>query len=198
MAVLEASGPKRVFMHPEALAPKYAIFGQIQRFIGIPFSKVAIEGASLNLGLSKEPIEVMPGVTLTGEVPRVTDFEGLEPNLFCRMDGEMVPDPFLDDQALVVDTPEGAIVLTGCAHSGVVNILKHVLERHKRIRAVVGGTHLGLGDTKRLQPTIEFLDKVAPDRMIFTHCTGAKAAATMMERFQDRFVPSQTGLAMNL
>lgn len=198
MTVLEASGPKRVFMHPEALTPKYAIFGQVQRFIGIPFSQAAIEGASLKLELSKEPVEVMPGVNLTGEVPRVTDFEGLEPNLFCFMDGDMVPDPFLDDQALVVDTPEGAIVLTGCAHSGVVNILKHVLESHERIRAVVGGTHLGLGDAKRMQPTIEFLDDVAPDKMIFTHCTGAKAATTMMERFKDRFVPSQKGLVLNV
>lgn len=198
MNVLEASGPKKVFVHPEALAPKYAIFGQVKRFIGIPFSKDAIEGASLGLELSRLPVEVMPGVSLTGEVPRVTDFEGIEPNLFCRMDGEMVPDPFMDDQALVVDTPEGAIVLTGCAHSGIVNILKRVLESHKRIRAVVGGTHLGLSDAKRLQPTVDFLEEVAPDKMIFTHCTGAKATATMMECFKDRFVPSQTGLVISL
>jgi 7,8-dihydropterin-6-yl-methyl-4-(beta-D-ribofuranosyl)aminobenzene 5'-phosphate synthase len=52
-------------------------------------------------------------------------------------------------QALVVDTPDGAVVLTGCAHSGVVNILKHVLDKHGRIKAVVDGTHLGLGDQKR-------------------------------------------------
>ena len=198
MTVLEASGPKRVFMHPEALTPKYAIFGQIQRFIGIPFSRPAIEGVSLGLELSKEPVEVMPGVKLTGEVPRLTEFEGLEPNLYCLMDGDMVPDPFLDDQALVVDTPDGAVVLTGCAHSGIVNILKHVLESHEKIRAVVGGTHLGLGDQKRLRPTIDFLDELAPDKMIFTHCTGPKAAATMMERFKDRFVPSQTGLVLNV
>jgi 7,8-dihydropterin-6-yl-methyl-4-(beta-D-ribofuranosyl)aminobenzene 5'-phosphate synthase len=198
MAVLEASGPKKVYMHPEALTPKYAIFGQIQRFIGIPFSKAAMEGASLGLELSKEAVEVMPGVRLTGEVPRITEFEGLEPNLYCLMDGDMVPDPFIDDQALVVDTPDGAVVLTGCAHSGVVNILKHVIESHGRIRAVVGGTHLGLGDPKRVQPTIDFLEEVAPDKMIFTHCTGPKAAAIMMERFKDRFVPSQTGLVMSL
>lgn len=198
MAVLEASGPKKIFVHPDAFTPRYAIFGQLKRFIGIPFSRPAIEGASLGLELSKEAVEVMPGVKLTGEIPRVTDFEGLEPNLYCLMDGDMVPDPFLDDQALVVDTPEGAVVLTGCAHSGVINILKHVLESHEKIRAVVGGTHLGLGDQKRLQPTIEFLDEVAPGKMIFSHCTGPKAASTMMERFKDRFIPSQTGLIISL
>jgi len=198
MAVLEASGPKKVLVHPDAFTPRYAVFGKVKRFIGIPFSKDAIEGASLGLELSRLPVEAMPGVSLTGEVPRVTDFEGLEPNLYRLEGGEMVPDPFTDDQALVVDTPEGSIVLTGCAHSGVVNILKHVLETRKSIRAVVGGTHLGLGDAKRLQPTIDFLEEVAPDRMIFTHCTGAKAAAAMMERFKDRFVPSQTGLVLNL
>jgi hypothetical protein len=47
-------------------------------------------------------------------------------------------------------------------------------------------------------PTIDFLEEVAPNKMIFTHCTGPKAAAIMMECFKDKFVPSQTGLLLSL
>jgi len=197
-AVLMAAGPKRVFMHPEALAPKYFKAGPIKRFIGIPFSREAIEGSSLGLELSSGPVEVMPGVHMTGEIPRVTDFEGPEPNLTVKMDGEFVPDPFTDDQALVVETPEGAVVLTGCAHSGVVNILKYVLDRFGPIRAVVGGTHLGLGNETRLEPTLDFLEELAPPKMIFNHCTGTLAIARMIERFKDTFIPGQTGLSVTL
>ena len=196
LSVLEASGPKRVFMHPAAFAPRYFKAGEIQRFIGMPYSRGAVEGISLELVLSRGPVEAMPGVRLTGEVPRVTIFEVSEPNLYCMKDDELFPDPFLDDQALVIETPEGAVVLTGCAHSGVVNILKHVLEDHQRIRAVIGGTHLGLGDKRRIQPTMDFLDELDIGKMIFNHCTGIAVISQMMDRFKDRFVPGQTGIVM--
>ncbi len=196
LAVLEASGPKRIFMHPSALAPRYFRLNEVRRYIGIPYSRSALEGMSAGLVLSQGPVEVMPGVGLTGEIPRVTDFEGAEPLLYCLEDGELVPDPFVDDQALVVDTPEGAVVLTGCAHSGVVNILKYVLKDHARIRAVVGGTHLGLGDKARIPPTLDLLEELDIGKMIFNHCTGIAVIAQMMERFKDRFVPGQTGIVM--
>lgn len=196
--VLGASGPKRVYMHPDALEPKFFKAGEIKVFIGLPFARTAIEGISGGLELSTGQVEVLPGVHMTGEVPRVTDFEGLEPNLYCEKDGELVPDPFTDDQALVVRTPEGAVVLTGCAHSGVVNILKHVQEEYGRIRAVVGGTHLGLGNEARVDPTIDFLDGLDVDKMIFCHCTGVAVISRLMAHFKDRFVAGHTGMIANL
>ncbi len=194
LPILEASGPKRVFTHPMCFAPRYFKAGEIQRFIGIPYSPSAIEGMASELVLSREPVEVMPQVRMTGEVPRSTVFEVSEPNLFCLEDGELFPDPFLDDQALVIGTPEGAVVLTGCAHAGLVNILSYVLRDHKRIRALIGGTHLGLGDKRRIGPTLNFLDQLEVRKMIFNHCTGIAVISLLMDRFKDRFVPGHTGL----
>ena len=183
MAVLEASGPKKVFVHPDAFTPRYAIFGQVKRFIGIPFSKAAIEGASLGLELSRSRRgDARCSLRVKSHGSPIS--KALSRTCSASWTG-YGSRPFPDDQALVVIHPKARSCLTGCAHSGVVNILKHVLESRKRISAVVGGTHLGLGDAKRLQPTIDFLDEVAPDKMIFTHCTGAKAAAAMMERFKE-------------
>jgi 7,8-dihydropterin-6-yl-methyl-4-(beta-D-ribofuranosyl)aminobenzene 5'-phosphate synthase len=198
LQVLRESGPKKVFMHPAALTPKYFKAGQIELFIGVPFSRDAIEGISGGLELHSESVEVMPGVYTTGEIERVTDFEGLEPTL-CRLEGGKIePDPLIDDMALVVDTPEGAVVLTGCAHSGVVNILKQVAGRFGRLRAVIGGTHLGLGSADRLEPTLEFLDDLESTRMIFCHCTGVPAISKMIDRYGDRFTYGHAGLMMEV
>ncbi|MBU4337875.1 MAG: MBL fold metallo-hydrolase [Actinobacteria bacterium] len=199
MAVLSSSGPKWLYMHPKALEPKYFMAGDMKRFIGIPFRREALESASAGIELSEGPVEVMPGVRLTGEVPRVTEFEGYEANLFCQMDGEVQPDTFLDDRSLLVNTPEGAIVLTGCAHSGLVNILKHVLESSGKIKAIIGGTHLGLGASpERVNATLDFLEEVLPEKMVPCHCTGISVTALMAQRFKDRVIHGQAGLTMSL
>jgi 7,8-dihydropterin-6-yl-methyl-4-(beta-D-ribofuranosyl)aminobenzene 5'-phosphate synthase len=198
LAVLGASGRKKLYAHPDAWLPRYLVGGNTRIFVGIPHRLDATESMCEAVIFSRESVEVMPGVRLTGEVPRVTDFEGPEPALFIERDGELVPDPFIDDQALVVDTPDGAVVLTGCAHSGTVNILKHILATSSsgKIRAVVGGTHLGMGaPISKVEATMDYLEEIAPGKMIFNHCTGSVVMSRMLDRFGGRFVPGNTGLA---
>lgn len=195
LEVLSASGPKRIFMHPNALEPKFLVAGPVRRFIGIPFRREALELPGGGLELAEEPVEVLPGARLTGEVPRVSEFEGFEASLYRLADGELERDPFIDDQSLVVETPEGAVVLTGCAHSGLVNILRHVLESSDRVRAVVGGTHLGLGATpERVSASLDFLEEILPERIVPCHCTGLPVTARILERFKDRAVAGQAGM----
>lgn len=199
MTVLSASGPKKLYMHPKALDLEYLVAGTFKRFIGIPFRREAMESASAGLALSEGLVEVMPGVRMTGEVPRVTCFEGFDANLFCVIDGELQPDPFTDDQSLVVDTPEGAIVFTGCAHAGLVNVLKRVLESSESIKAVVGGTHLGLGaSAERVEATMEFLEEILPDRIVPCHCTGQPVTQLLAQRFKERVIPGQAGMTLAL
>jgi 7,8-dihydropterin-6-yl-methyl-4-(beta-D-ribofuranosyl)aminobenzene 5'-phosphate synthase len=198
MEVLQASGPKRLHMHPAALEPRYFMASGGKLFAGVPFTRQAIEAACLDLEFSKGPHEVLPGAYMTGEIPRLTPFEGDEPDLFVLRDAELVPDTFEDDQALIVDAPGGAIVLTGCAHSGIVNIMKYALERHGKIRAVIGGTHIGMGGEARLDPTMEFLQEAEVEKMVFSHCTGTVAISRLMDRFPGRMVPGQSGLYLEL
>jgi len=196
-AVLRVAGAKKVYMHPAAYEPRYLVAGDARVFAGIPLRREALEAMSSGLEMSSGPVEVLPGVTLTGEIPRVTEFEGDEPYLFVLRDGELVPDPFVDDQALVVDTPEGAIVLTGCAHSGLVNVMKHVIEGHGRIRAVIGGTHLGMGaPVEKVEKTMDFIQEALPDRIVVNHCTGSVVMSRMLDRFGGRFTPGNTGLVL--
>jgi 7,8-dihydropterin-6-yl-methyl-4-(beta-D-ribofuranosyl)aminobenzene 5'-phosphate synthase len=200
-AVLSNSGPKKIYLHPGALAHRYFVAGAMKRYVGIPYRPEALEAMSQGMELNSGPIDVLPGVRLTGEVPRVTEFEGPEPNLFVGEGRELVPDPFTDDQALVVDAPDGAVVLTGCAHSGAVNILKHVLETTPSgsIKAVIGGTHLGMGaPISKVEATMDFLEEIRPQIMMFNHCTGSVVMSRMQDRFKERFIPGATGILLQV
>jgi 7,8-dihydropterin-6-yl-methyl-4-(beta-D-ribofuranosyl)aminobenzene 5'-phosphate synthase len=199
MPMLYAAGPKKIYAHPVAWAPRYMVLGDIKIFAGIPLRREATETICTSIEMSRGPVEVLPDVWLTGEIPRVTDFEGPEPLLYIEKDGELVPDPFEDDQALVIKKPDGVIVLTGCAHSGLVNILEHAAAEYGPVKAVVGGTHLGMGaPVSKVEATMDFLEEILPDKMIINHCTGSIVMSRMLDRFGPRFVPGQTGLAMAL
>ena len=173
LETLYTTGPKKIYTHPVAWAQRYGIFGSIKRFAGIPLRKDACETLCESIEMNRGPVEVLPDVWLTGEVPRVTDFEGPEPMLFIEKDGELVPDPFDDDQALVVKKPDGCVVLTGCAHSGLVNILEHVADRYGPVKAVCGGTHLVMGaPDAKIEATMDYLQEILPEKMMINHCTG--------------------------
>jgi 7,8-dihydropterin-6-yl-methyl-4-(beta-D-ribofuranosyl)aminobenzene 5'-phosphate synthase len=197
--MLYASGPKKIYTHPVAWAPRYLVAGNIKMFAGIPLRQEACETICTSIEMSRDPVEVLPNVWLTGEIPRVTDFEGPEPALFIEKDGELVPDPFEDDQALVIKKPDGCVVLTGCAHSGLVNILKHAAETYGPVKVVVGGTHLGMGaPISKVEATMDYLEEILPDRMIINHCTGSVVISRMLDRFGERFIPGQAGLALEV
>lgn len=198
-STLYATGPKPVYAHPVAWAPRFMVAGDTRLFAGIPLRKEACATMSAGIRESRGPVEVLPNVWMTGEVPRVTDFEGTEPLLFIEKDGELVPDPFEDDQALVIKKPEGTVILTGCAHSGLVNIMKHVAREYGPVKAVIGGTHLGMGAPEsKIEATMKFLDEDPPDRIVVNHCTGSVVISRMLDRYPGRFIPGQAGMMLQL
>ncbi|MFW6159216.1 MAG: MBL fold metallo-hydrolase [Planctomycetota bacterium] len=138
---------------------------------------------------SRSPEEVVPGVHMTGQVPRVTDFETRrEP-----------PIPQPDDQAIFFRAPEGVVVVVGCAHAGVVNTLRYVarLAEVDRIHAVFGGTHLAGAPAARLEATADAFRELGIERLGPCHCTGEGPVRYFAERFPDRFFTCQTGTVLD-
>ena len=109
-------------------------------------------------------------------------------------------DPLLDDQALFVTSPDGVIVILGCAHAGAINTIRHAVEitGNKKIRAVVGGSHLLFLGSEQLQRTVEELKLINPELMAFSHCTGQAAARRLSQEFGETFVFNQTGNVINI
>ena len=120
------------------------------------------------------------------------------PSHQAERDGRWEPDPLiLDDQALVANVRgKGLVVLTGCGHSGIVNILRYAqkLTGQERIHAVVGGFHLsGPLFEKVVAPTCQALEEFSVDHLVPSHCTGWRATHEIAARFPEAFIQNSVG-----
>jgi 7,8-dihydropterin-6-yl-methyl-4-(beta-D-ribofuranosyl)aminobenzene 5'-phosphate synthase len=123
------------------------------------------------------PAELWPGVWITGPVPR-RHAEGNPPrDIVAQTARGPVPDEVPEDNSIVLDGPEGLVVLTGCGHAGVVNTLEaaRAAVRDARISAVVGGLHLYEADDATVEWTGAQLRRFGVATVLGTHCTGIEA-----------------------
>ncbi|NYT01180.1 MAG: MBL fold metallo-hydrolase [Methanosarcinales archaeon] len=192
-ALLEMTGPVPVFCHPQAFSPRYALQeGRPQRPIGPSWRREEMEARGVRFELSREARRLGPGIWLTGEIPRLADFETPEKKLVCDQGGQgqgLAVDLVPDDQALVLETDRGLVILLGCAHSGVVNTIRHArqITGTWEVRAIVGGTHLGGADEARIKETVRCLKECNLKILAPCHCTG-RAAFVLAREFQDQFI----------
>jgi 7,8-dihydropterin-6-yl-methyl-4-(beta-D-ribofuranosyl)aminobenzene 5'-phosphate synthase len=202
--VLKLRGNVEVHGHPHLFLDRIAVLKEddkeIKRFVGIPYKKAYLEFLGANFVLSKDFFEVEKGIFLTGEVPRKTPFERPDPRLFSEMDGKITQDIFLDDQSLILDTKKGLVVILGCAHSGMINILDHVIDKtgKEKFYAIMGGTHLDFLTPEQLEESIKSLKKMEIERIGISHCTGMRAAFRLHQEFGDRFFYGCVGSVLEL
>ena len=202
--VLSLRGRVDVHAHPHVFLDRVHVVEEngkeTKRFVGIPFKRSYLESLGANFILNKDFFEVEEGIFLTGEVPRKTSFEKLDPKLFTEADGKTNPDVFLDDQSLVLNTERGLLVILGCAHSGVINILNHVINKtgKDKFYAIVGGTHLDFLAPEQLEESIKALRKIQIERIGASHCTGMRGAFRLQQEFGDRFFYGHVGSTLNI
>ncbi len=198
---LELTGATRVYCHPDVFAQKYAKRDGHIRYIGMRRSQEEYEGMGARFDLSSEPRQIAEGIWLTGEIPRITDFESPEEDLIV-MDPNSRIDPLLDDRALVLEMDEGLLIILGCAHSGMINTIEHArkIVGQDRIFGVVGGTHLGFRGVRRerLARTIDALKGYDMKLLAVSHCTGLLAACELAREFKDRFIFNNAGTVIEI
>lgn len=172
-----------VFLHPAALADKYARDGNGRcRAIGMPRAcRVALSRHPVRSVPTEGITEVVEGVFATGAVPRANDFEDTGGPFFLD-EACTQPDLLVDDQSLFFESPEGLIVVLGCAHAGIINVLEYIHRVTGRpIHTVLGGTHLGSASEHRLERTVEALRRLGVKRLGPAHCTGQAASARLQQ-----------------
>ena len=123
------------------------------------------------------PTEILPGVWLTGPVPRVHPERNWGTLGKVRRDGKDVEDTVPEDMAMIFQTEQGLVELFGCGHAGVINTLEHVRKTidPKPVKAVIGGLHLFLNDDKQLAWTAGQLKTFGLQQLVGAHCTGIEA-----------------------
>jgi 7,8-dihydropterin-6-yl-methyl-4-(beta-D-ribofuranosyl)aminobenzene 5'-phosphate synthase len=127
--------------------------------------------------LTKEPVKIGDGITVTGRIPRLNNYEVANEKMLIKQGEDLITDDFLDDRSLILETEQGIVVLLGCCHAGLINTLTYVRQHFDApILAIAGGTHLLEATPERISWTIEELEsKYHPERLYFNHCTGMEA-----------------------
>jgi 7,8-dihydropterin-6-yl-methyl-4-(beta-D-ribofuranosyl)aminobenzene 5'-phosphate synthase len=200
MPLLEQCGAKQVLGHPSLFRSRYRVKDTGECYpIAIPASREELEAAGAAFDLSKEFRAVAPGMFLTGEVPRVTDFETGDQGLYCDCSGQE-PDSTPDDQSLVLETEKGLVLIMGCCHAGFVNTVEHVayMTGRRDIYAVVGGTHLGFCSQQQLAMTIAALRTIGIKKLAASHCTGFAASARLSREFPKEFQVAMVGYTLEV
>jgi len=192
-----------VFLHPEAWSKRRLLLPGREPFDLPTPSKSAIKGAGFEIIEEKQPSFLLDGSFLiTGEVDRTTEFEKGMPIQQAWRNGEWQPDPLvLDDQAAIVNVRDkGLVVITGCGHAGIVNILRYArkLTGIGRVYAVLGGFHLGYPFDAIIPNVCDALADLDPQVIVPAHCTGWKAVHALAARFPNAFIQNSVGTRFEL
>ncbi|MGI5819292.1 MAG: MBL fold metallo-hydrolase [Armatimonadota bacterium] len=184
-ALVRRLGRVVVLAHPAIFERRWAEReGGGREWIGPPASREQMEAEGAIFELSAEPAEPTPGLLTTGEVPRVSELAPRSPHLLVEREGELRVDDFRDDLSLVARMEEGDVLLTGCAHAGLVNIVARAEQITGRCPvAIAGGTHLAAESEERIARVAEELYARGVRQVAPMHCSGERGADLLETHF---------------
>lgn len=186
-------------VHPSAFkSPRYLKFGEEFKINFPKLTREMVKDAGLSVVDAEKPYLLLEDTILfLGEIPRTTDFEKGWPLPHCQQDGKEVWDAIEDDTSIVMNLKDkGLVILSGCAHSGIINTVHHAIKVTgiDKIHAVMGGFHLaGPFFEPIIDRTTQEFKKINPTYIIPTHCTGRKAIMEMEKQMPEQFILNMAG-----
>ncbi|MHB0876319.1 MAG: MBL fold metallo-hydrolase [Anaerolineae bacterium] len=192
LAALSAVMPEvPLYAHPEAFNPRFA--GSRREAAGVDRSVV---GSRLQLRLVTEPTQVAAGIRTSGEIWPRRYPEGRGATHVVPAGDGYLPDPYRDDLSLFLSTVAGTVVVCGCAHAGVLNVLEAARQQAAPIVAIVGGTHLGGVKEAGLRTVADYVEPLPCD-LYLGHCTGFAAVTYLSRRLPLRMHAFGAGWSMD-
>lgn len=181
---------KPLITHPSAFIKRYRKDGSP---VGLNISKQEVEQI-YDLHLHAKPFLIAEGIMYLGEIPRINDFES-QTTPFVDDKGQ--PDFIPDDSALVVMNKGALNIISGCAHSGICNIIEYAkkMTHCNEVNAVIGGFHLKHNNKQTIE-TIAYFQKNNINFIRPSHCTGFDAMRAFAQSFDIQ--PITTGTVINL
>lgn len=191
------TGKKKIYAHSNIFTTRYAVAGEYKKNIGIQFPVEEIEAHQAEMIFTDDFTEIYPDVFLTGSIPRLTGYEDVGGSFFAEKNGKLVPDNLEDDMAMVINHPEGLIIIDGCAHAGIINTIEYARSKtgKAKVLAFIGGTHLLTASEERLEKTVDALRDLDVQNIIPCHCTGFNAAAVLKNELRERVIKGETAMS---
>lgn len=183
---LANKGIKKTVIHgPGFFQEKYAVGDHKYTYLGCGFSEEYLKQHSCEEIICDGMYDLDEQIHIIGQFDRTHAFEQVPARFVKEGPSGMVPDQFDDEICLAVDTSEGVVVIAGCSHPGILNMLATVTKRLKRpIHAVIGGTHLVEADEERVKKSIEEMKSMGIVLLGINHCSGAAAEQIIHEDHQ--------------
>jgi 7,8-dihydropterin-6-yl-methyl-4-(beta-D-ribofuranosyl)aminobenzene 5'-phosphate synthase len=162
-----------------------------------PAPATAWQALGAEIVLSEGPRQLAPGCWTTGYIPR-TGFEmaGRAKKRLYRRGSQLLPDDLEDDQAIVIRVEgKGLVVLSGCAHSGILNAIAQArnISGVEEVYAVIGGFHLATASDQHIAKTVDEMQALGPHLVVPCHCTGLKAVCRFAQEMRDQFIEGVVG-----
>jgi 7,8-dihydropterin-6-yl-methyl-4-(beta-D-ribofuranosyl)aminobenzene 5'-phosphate synthase len=184
------SKPVPIYAHRDIFQSRYSVGGEERRHIGIPNTKEELTALGAEWHLTVEPLEIAPGLLFSGQIPRHTAYEVGDKKLVVAAEGCDCQDAISDDASLYYTGTSGLVVLSGCAHAGLVNTVANGFKITGKTKLIgwIGGTHLGPASKEQQDKTLSQLEKYAPRFVAASHCTGFSMMAELKRRLGERFI----------
>lgn len=180
----------------EFFKPKYKIIDAPgYKFNGNSFDERFISKNKITLRKVKEDmIYLTDHIIVFHHFSRHTGYEKRNSRFFIKENSEYIPDNFDDEISLGIITEKGLVVIVGCSHVGIVNILKTISERVDiPIHAVIGGTHLIEANEVRMKKTINAFKEMKINLIAVSHCTGEEGIRLISQELKEQFLYNNTG-----
>ncbi|MFA5570462.1 MAG: MBL fold metallo-hydrolase [Sphaerochaetaceae bacterium] len=179
---------------------KYAQEKEGLRYLGPDFDQQYLSSKNVMWhSTCCDTVMVRKGVWLLSQFDRVHPIEGMNKR-FIVDNGERVMkvDPFDDEVALVLDTPKGLVMIVGCSHPGILNMVDNLAHRFsKPLYALIGGIHLHDADEQRINIVSDTLMERDISILATSHCTGDRAVEVLKNRHQG-FVENRAGTVITI
>ena len=170
------------------------------KFNGNSFDEEFIAKKQISLRKVKEDmIYLTDHIIVFHHFSRYTDYEKRNSRFYIKENAEYIPDNFDDEISLGIITEKGLVVIVGCSHVGIVNILKTISERVDiPIYAVIGGTHLIEADEIRMQKTMHAFKEMKIQLIAVSHCTGEEGIRLISQELKEQFLYNNTGKVIEI
>jgi 7,8-dihydropterin-6-yl-methyl-4-(beta-D-ribofuranosyl)aminobenzene 5'-phosphate synthase len=187
-----------LILHPDAFLKRRLNNPDVDPIDLPQLNEESLKSIGAEVVKSQEPMLISSDLMLvTGEVERITSFEKGFPWAEAEINGVWEADPINDDQAIVINlNDKGLIVISGCAHAGIINTIKYAekITQNNKVHAVLGGFHLtGPLFEPIIQNTIDEMKKIDPEYVVPMHCTGWEAINQFKEQMPNRVILNTVG-----
>ena len=191
-----------VICHPDVFLERKNVLEKGHESIHFPPKSADLRRENIKLIETKKPTLLSDNMILvSGEIDRTVEFEKGSPTHYTKRNGGWEPDPLIrDDQCVIVKVRgKGLVIITGCAHSGVINTIQYAqsLTNINQVHAVLGGFHLTGGTSeKNIQATVSELQQIKPVYIMPGHCTGWQATHKIANALPEAFIPNNVGTTL--